>query len=284
LNSIQALVFSGMLLLITAAGCGDRSKSADAEPLARVYDQYLYQDEIKGLISEDTSPEDSAAIVREYIDNWVRHNLVLRIAESNLPQQLRDIEKQAKDYKESLLIYAYERQWVAENLDTLIQEDTLQAYLQAHRNEFTLKNDIYKLSYAVMPADISGYDTLRNWFTRDIGKYRNELELFCAGHCKNYIFQSPVWLDYNNLFNMLPLGMYENGRMRTNQVIEFTDETNRYIVKVHEYVIGGNPAPYEYVREDIRRIIINKNKLELLKSNYARMYNDAMQRNNAEVY
>lgn len=83
---------------------------------------------------------------------------------------------------------------------------------------------------------------------------------------------------------MLPLNMFENGRLRTNQVVEYADESNKYIVKVNEYVIGGNPTPYDYVREDIRRILINKDKLELLKSNYARMYNDAIQHNNAEIY
>ena len=78
--------------------------------------------------------------------------------------------------------------------------------------------------------------------------------------------------------------LYENGRLRSNQVVEMADENNRYLVKVHEYVVGGNPAPFDYVREDIRRILINKQKLDVLKSNYARMYEDAMQRNNAEIY
>ncbi|HPE96462.1 MAG TPA: hypothetical protein PKX04_00750 [Chitinophagales bacterium] len=284
MKNFHASAITGWLLLLTAFGCGNRNQSPAGEPLARVYDQYLYAEDIKGLTGEDTSPEDSAAIVREYIDNWVRHQLVLRVAESNLPQQLEDIEKQAEDYKESLLIYAYERRWLAENLDTLIAEDTLKSYFDRNRKDFTLKSDIYRLSYAVMPVAVSGYDTLRNWFVKDISKYRNELESFSLTHCTNYVYESQTWLDEASLFRLLPLSLYENGRLRTNQVVEMADENNRYLVKVHEYVVGGNPAPFDYVREDIRRILINKQKLDVLKSNYARMYEDAMQRNNAEIY
>lgn len=269
-------------LLLTA--CKRQQDVPEEEPLARVYDSYLYPSDLAGLVNQETSPEDSAAIVSEFVDNWVRHQLVLKVAATNMQREAAAIEKQARDYKESLLIYAYERQWLAENLDTIISMDSLQAYFTANREEFRLQSDIYRLSYAVMPADITGYDTLRNWFVKDIGKFRNEMELFCLNHCSNYVFESPVWLDNNSLFKMLPLDLYGNGRLRTTGVVEYADDNNRYIVKVQEYILQGNYAPFDYVQEDIRRIIINRNKIDLLKKNYNSMYSDAMQRNNAQLY
>ena len=60
------------------------------------------------------------------------------------------------------------------------------------------------------------------------------------------------------------------------------NENNRYLVKVHEYG-GRKPCSFRLCAGDIRRILINKQKLDVLKKQL-RMYEDAMQRNNAEIY
>jgi uncharacterized protein YeeX (DUF496 family) len=273
-----------LLLPAVMVGCKEKVTPPEEEPIARVYEQYLYPSDVAGLTTDAVTPEDSTAIVREFIDNWIRHNLLVKVATTNLSREVVDIEKQAKDYKESLLIYAYERQWLAQNLDTLISVDTIRAYWENNREDFRLKTDVYKLSYAIMPLEMSGYDTLRNLFRKGVADNRNDLEVFCLDHCAGYAFESQVWLDENNLFRLLPLGMYEGGKLRGAAVSEFEDEKNRYIVTVHEYILAGNYSPYDYVAEDIRKIIINKKKLALLKSNYNRMYTDAMQHNNAQIY
>jgi len=278
-NAIVCTLFVALAL----AGC--KSEEAPEEkPLARVYEQYLYPSDVAELVADAASPEDSAAIISEYIDNWIRHNLQVKIASNNLIEEAADIERQAQDYKESLLIYAYERQWVAQNLDTLISLDTIQSYWENNRKDFILDSDLYRISYAIMPLEMSGYDTLKKYFSKDISEVRNQLEVFCLDHCSNYTFDSQVWLDDNSLFRLLPLQLFQNGRLRTTAVTEFEDEKNRYIVKVHEYIIEGNYAPFDYVQEDIRKIIINRKKLDLLKANYNRMYSDALQRNNAQIY
>ena len=81
-------------------GCNRHKPEKDQEPLARVYDKYLYVADIQGLINDKTSPEDSARIVSEYVENWVRQNLILRVAEDNLQSALANINKQAEAYKE----------------------------------------------------------------------------------------------------------------------------------------------------------------------------------------
>ncbi|RLD83865.1 MAG: peptidyl-prolyl cis-trans isomerase, partial [Bacteroidetes bacterium] len=38
--------------------------------LARVGDEYLYEEELKDLIPEGTSPKDSIILVRNFVNNW----------------------------------------------------------------------------------------------------------------------------------------------------------------------------------------------------------------------
>lgn len=256
----------------------------DEQPIARVYDRFLYPSEIQSLLGEDISPEDSTQLVDAFIDNWIQQNIILKIAEDNLQQELPAINKQAKEYKESLLIYAYEKYWLSQNLDTIVAEDSLMQYYETHTPDFILQTDIYKMSYAVLPIANSKYDSLRYWFNRDISKFRNELESFCLVNCSDYVFESQQWLNSDALLNIFPMYVFENGKLRSTQTIESKDEQNRYLIKVYTYLTAGTPAPYEYVKEDIRRIMINKRKIALLKRNYQKIKSEAFRINDAEIY
>lgn len=280
----QKKIISTFLCLWFFAACSTNQKQSSEEPLARVYDKYLYPSDIRGLITENTSAEDSTKIAEEYIDSWIRHNLILKVSEDNLQSRLPEIDKQAKEYRESLVIYAYEKQWLAENLDTLVTADTLQKYFEEHPQEFILKQDIYKISYAIVDAEIKSFDSLRTWLSKDISIVRNELESYCMNNCKSYIFDSQNWLSEDALFKLLPLQMFENNRLQTSGIVEYSDGTDNYIIKVHDRRNAGILSPFEYAKNDVLQIILSKRKMEILKKNYQNMYSEGFRQNDAEIY
>jgi len=283
LNLKQTITVVSICLGVFTA-CQTEHKQSGEKPLARVFDKYLYPSEIQNLLAEGTTDEDSAKIVNEYIDNWIQHNLLLKISEDNLQSKLPQIDKQAKEYRESLVIYAYEKQWLAENLDTLVPTDSLLLYYETHPQEFTLKQDIFKISYAVVGKTVKSYDSLRTWFTKDISKFRNELEAYCLNNCRNYVFDSENWFSEDALFKMLPLEIFDNNRLRNAGIVEHTDENNKYIVKVHASRQAGTLAPFEYVRKDVMQVITGKRKMAMLKQNYQQMYSEGFKQGNAEIF
>ncbi len=263
-------------------GCKQNKPENDQEPLARVYDKFLYKSDITGLTNESTSPTDSARIIEEYIDNWVRQNLILKVAKDNLQETVAEINKQAEAYKESLIIYAYERQWLAQNLDTIVREDSLKAYFERNKKDFALKGDIFKLAYAVTPIKNKSADSIQFWFSRGIEKYRFNLERYCAANCNAFSLNADVWLKEDDLFKLLPYNMYANGKFRTKGPVTYQDTVNKYYAKVEDYYIAGSIAPFEFYQEGVKDIIINKRKMELIKNTYQQIYLEGMKRNNAE--
>ncbi|MFN0275616.1 MAG: hypothetical protein ACKVPJ_07720 [Chitinophagales bacterium] len=264
--------------------CSSEKEQVSEEPLARVYDKYLYPSDIKGLLSDNTTAEDSAKIVDEFVNSWIRHNLILKISEDNLQSRLPEIDKQAKEYRESLVIYAYEKQWLTENLDTLVTEDSLRLYFDNHPQEFILKQDIYQISYAIVDKELNSYDSLRTWFKKDIRMVRNELEAYCLNNCKGYIFDSQNWFSEDALFKILPLQMFDNNQLHTSGTVEYADETNKYIVRVHALRNAGTLSPFEYVKGDVLQIIIGRRKMDMLKENYQNMYSEGLKQDNAEIF
>ncbi|NJX17644.1 peptidyl-prolyl cis-trans isomerase, partial [Tamlana crocina] len=55
-----------MLLLSIYAGCSFLNEPEEKEVIARVNESYLYREDVAKLISQNTSPEDSALLVNNF--------------------------------------------------------------------------------------------------------------------------------------------------------------------------------------------------------------------------
>jgi len=96
-----------ILVLIVFSSCTYFKKKTE-RVVARVLDDYLYESDLKGIIPSGTPPKDSVILTRNYIETWVRQNLIIHQAEKNLTGDQMDFSKQLEDYKNSLIIFEYE--------------------------------------------------------------------------------------------------------------------------------------------------------------------------------
>ena len=94
------------------------SSADDASPVvAEVYGQELHLGDIEGLVPAGLSAEDSMAVVKNYVEQWIRQAVILAKAEKNVED---DFARELQEYKNNLLVYAYERQIVDQLIDTAV--------------------------------------------------------------------------------------------------------------------------------------------------------------------
>ena len=60
------------------------------EPVARVNDKVLYKKDLKKLFRQRVSSQDSIVVVKNYIDNWIKEQLMLSRAEMNLSEDEKE--------------------------------------------------------------------------------------------------------------------------------------------------------------------------------------------------
>ena len=137
------------------------------KPVARAFDTYLYQSDIEGIVPKGTKPADSLKILNEYITRWMQQQVIVHQALNNLDPKQIDFSRQMEDYKNSLIIYAYEKELIAEKLDTTIAEQEIEDYYNQNKNDFELKNDIVKIIYVKVPQKAPGQDKLKGWIYSD---------------------------------------------------------------------------------------------------------------------
>jgi len=74
---INLVVATILLLFISCNKGGDKEQ----RPLAVVYDTYLYKSDITEIFPQGLTKGDSVKILNAYVDQWVRHKLMLRLSD-----------------------------------------------------------------------------------------------------------------------------------------------------------------------------------------------------------
>ncbi len=281
-------ILPGICLLILLLGACTYFQPREEKPkgtaIARVYDDYLYEQDIKGLGLSGQSPEDSMRLVNEYINNWINQRLLLRYAEKNLPERLDDIEKQVEDYRQSLLIYTYQTQYINQHLDTAVPASMIQAWYQDHADNFQLEKNIIRLRYLILPPEPPRQDSLKIWIKSDNPDYLDRLQLFAIRHARRYNLNDSLWFDEEVLRKNLPDPVLHLIKSRQTGLVEYKDSTGLFMVYLLDLKIKGKTAPLSYVRETMRKIILNKRKMEMLNELSEQIRTDAARRNDFEMY
>ncbi|MBN2520979.1 MAG: peptidyl-prolyl cis-trans isomerase [Bacteroidales bacterium] len=281
-NRIIAYCFL-MFLLINS--CNHETIKSDDRPVAKVFDKYLFESDIKGLFNEEISREDSLQIVMSYIDKWIRKQILLEKAELNLTPEQKDVEDQLEDYRSSLLIYKYEQEWIKQNLDTTVADDEIQEYYNLYSGNFILEDNIVKALYIKIPAIAPNIDKVKKWYKSDTKEDLDNLESYCYEFAKGYDNFNEEWISFNQIINQIPFDIADRENyLRRRKYIETNDSSYYYFINIREYKLKSEVAPLNFVKENIKQIIINKRKLQLINELETNIYNDALNYGHFKIF
>lgn len=278
-----------ILILLTFAfsSCDflKRNLGFKEKAIAKVHDVYLYPSDLEGIVPKGTSNEDSILLVQSYIENWVRQTLLIKQAEDNVSIDQSTIDQQLENYRNSLLIYAYEQQLIAEKLDTNVSASQIKSYYEANKENFELKKSILKASYVKLPKNSMRIDNAIRWFKSSKEKDKRELETYCMQFSPDYNLIDTAWIYYDQLAQIVPLEkLSESSVLQNNNYIQISDKDFIYLVKVKTFMYKEDISPLELELENIRNIIINKRKVEMIDKMENEVYKNARDNNDIEIF
>ncbi len=255
------------------------------KPIARVFDMYLYPSDIDGIVPPGTNSNDSVLLVQSYIENWMRQSVILKQASDNVDLDKELLEKQLETYRQSLIIYSYEQQLIAQNLDTTVSAAQIKKYYDDNKGNFELKQSIVKVSYAIIPKNALRIENAKRWFNSSKPKDRAELETYCMQFASNYSLVDTAWIYLDELMKTIPLDRFsENSILQKNNYINFSDNGNVYLIKIKDFMYKEAMSPLEFEIDNIKNIIINKRKLELINKMENDVYQKARNEEDIEIY
>ena len=262
-------------------------KKFDGEPLARVYNAYLYPEDIEGIIGLNTSSTDSVSIVNRYIDAWIRKQLLIAEATSQINFDEAEIERKVLDYRYALMTYEFEKYYVNERVERSVSEDEIEVYYNEHKDNFQLKQNIIKGIFVKIPQEAPRIGSFRKLFREASDeKDTEQIKSYCYSFATTYSLEDSIWLNFEDIIRNTPLASIPNKVqfLQQNKFIETSDENYVYFLKVSDYKISDQISPLEFVRDDITHIIINKRKIELTDKLEEKIYKEAQSNDDFEIY
>jgi hypothetical protein len=257
------------------------------QPVARVYDNYLYEQDLEGLVDENSSAEDSANLVGRYIDTWVKKQLLLAEAASQMNIDEAEMERKILDYRYALIVYEFEKNYVNQEVDTEVSEREIEQYYGEHKDNFELKQNIVKGIFAKVPQEAPRVGRLRNLFQGELDEEaRAEIRSYCLSFASAYSLDDSTWYNFEEVIANTPLVSIPNKVqfLQKNEYVETSDDIYVYFVKVQDYKISDQISPLEFVKDDIVKIITNQRKVALTQQLEEDIYRDAKKNNEFEIF
>ncbi len=274
-------IISGYILLIfILLSCEKDDKKVNA--IARVYNNYLYQEDLNKKIPKDLTKSDSVLYRNNFINNWATEQLLLEKAKINVESENEEIENLVETYKRELLIDRYKQALLLQELDTVITEVDLEEYYNKNKNIYKLNEDLIQLRYIHFSNDLSDKQEIIELFKSNSEEDLNilidrELEF------NSFNFNDSIWIRYKIAEMKLPI-LKNSKKIKKGQYIEKEDSLGVYLVAVKNMSYRNDIAPKSYVIPTIKRMILHRRKMELMNKIEQTIINDAINNKQFEQY
>ena len=269
-----------ILFIVIMFSCNEQGEKINA--VARVYNIYLYEEDLTGRIPSDISKEDSILFRNNYINSWAMDQLMIKKAKLNIGEENEEINVLVAKYKKELLIDKYKQAIVQQELDTLYSEADLQEYYQNNKAIFILNENLVQLKYIYMDKEINGEDEIIKLFKSAKKEDINELidrEL----EFNSFNFNDSIWISQKDVFKKLPF-LKEKSKLKKTKFMQKEDSLGVYLLTINKVLYRNDIAPKSYVISSIKRMILHKRKLEITKRIEGALVSDAIEKKQFELY
>lgn len=269
-----------LLTVFTVASCRLFNNKDEGQIVAECYGRYLYKTDLAGLVFPGTSANDSVAVTKQFIDNWIMQQIMLHQAENNLSEDKKDFRDQVESYRNSLIIYAYESELIRQKLDTSVSMDQIEEFYKLNKQNFLLRENIVKAKFVKIPES-SAKNDLINKVTRLIKSDKSDDVEKLIELCQSSMIQCNVddenWIRFEDLTREVPIKTDDQEEfLSSRSFYETKDSLFVYLVRFSDYKIKEGVSPLSFEINNIRDLIINRRKMELMDRMQQEVYHEAM--------
>ncbi len=274
------LVF--IIILVTVLSCNSAGTNR-GEPVARVYSNYLYRQDLEGIFPANITPADSARIASNYIDKWVRNQLFLRLAEINLPEEEKNLDKQIANYRTTLLVHKYQHYLLGQKLDSLVTMREIEEYYNNHVNNLLLERPAIRGVFLKVPADAPNREQLTGMFTGALDM--THIESYANRYAKRFLTFTDTWMYADDLLREFPAGSTARSNFpQSAGQVTASDHNFFYFMGITEYMPPGERMPLSVAARKIKNIIINRRKIQFLNELEKSVMNEGLDKNSVQYF
>lgn len=253
-------------ILFTQVACNNSTTNQESKVIAVAGEKKLSEEEYGRFNFLSNAVKDSLFISKKLIDNWAKDELFYQEAKQKLSPEDMDVDAEVEKYRKELINYKYEVKLIENNLDTTITQEEIQAYYDANRDNFILKDNIAKVNYFKIPLASKAIDKIKKAIYSSNPKDKEQLYNLCLQYADNYFINDSTWLLLEDIKKEIPqLRELPEYNFYAGRYFEFSDSLAYYYLKIKEIKVKNALSPINFEMNNIRKIILNQRKMKLIR-------------------
>ena len=269
-----------LIILVLGYSCNKPKADAQRTVLLEVEGRFLYKDQVEAIIPPNMTGDDSVAIAQKYMRKWATDVLLFENAKRNITNKA-EIDQLLEEYRRSLIIHQYQQGLIAQRLSAEPAESEMQNFYEAYSDQFTLKENIIKGIFLVIPNNAPQKANVRSWVQSGNTKALENIEKYSMQHAISYDYFGNNWVPFSDVLRKMPLQLEDaTAFVARNKFVEASDSTASYLLKIESYRTVGQTEPYDMARPKIVNIMMNKKKADFIATFENELYDDAIKKGN----
>lgn len=264
-------------------GCST-NKQPNKKAVAQVGEKKLYASDLSQIIPKSLNAGDSATMANDYIIKWIKQELLIQKANENLSPAQKNVTRELEEYRNSLIIYKYKNELIKQRMDTTVSQAQIENYYNANKVAFNLNTNIVKAIFVKIPNEVANPSLLKSLTANTTEEGLAELKGYCLQYAKKFDIFVNKWVDFETVKSNIPQEIDDVEQFLTrNKQIELKDSNYYYLVRVQEYKLKNEQAPLEFVQDNIKKLILNRRKIEFLKEIEDNIYKEGIRKNKFSI-
>ncbi|MFN8254788.1 MAG: hypothetical protein U0W24_03810 [Bacteroidales bacterium] len=271
-------------LLLGLLSCNNQ-QDMNKTPIARVYDKFLYKEDLAGVVQSGLSAEDSINKVKSFIDFWVKRQAMTKTAELNLAEEQKDVTKELEDYRMDLLIFRYKQKFIEQNLDTIVTEKQINTFYTEHEAEFKLVQPAVKATFIKILKTTPNISMVKSLYRSAREKDIDMVFKYCKENSAEYKNFKNEWIYFKDVIIEIPFRVDDQEAfLKTNSFIEVEDSLYSYLLNITNYRLKDAVAPLVFVEGNIQGILLNQRKQSLIDDLETNIYYNMLDKKDIELF
>ncbi|MBE6212221.1 MAG: hypothetical protein E7129_03685 [Rikenellaceae bacterium] len=258
---------------------------ADDEMVARVGTAYLYRSELAAAMPRGIDKQDSVNYSQAFISKWIVGQLKQQEAEKLFSQSESDIDRLVEEYRRSLLVHRLDKYFLeAEPCGEITAKD-IAAYYNAHKSDFRITHPMVKGEIFAMDEKFRRREQMLKWFDSSKQEHREDFAELCR---KNNLLhlQFDEWVSFSDFLSNLPLLRTSRHEelLGSRKIQKIQHNKTLYYFRITNALKVGDTMPLDMVEENIRQILINRHRADVIHRQEERIKNNALSSGHAKIY
>lgn len=280
---VKIAAAAAVLLL---AGCRQLPRYFAGEAtLARVDGRELQLRDVKSVVPEGVTGDDSVAFMKLYVERWVLKQLKLQEAEELFSEAEDDIDRLVEEYRQALLIRKLDQHYVDRAVDTVFTDDEITAYYESHKADFRTDRTLVKgrIVCANNKRQALKLEQLMNSTSETAEREFGDI---CLKYDYPVMDMRQQWVEFSEFLSNLPTLRSRNYDWVLDKSGVHQMEADRlfYLFKIDEVRREGSEIPLEMLRGTIRRILFNQRQGELIRAYEEQLYKRARDEEKIKIF